>query len=688
MKSIFTDPNDILPQIDVDALTDLDVQAKAMLAGLTGPDPDRFPSLFPMARNRYPGRDMYDSLAPLEAAAFDFFQELQDQGKLNTFFRDLGGVFTAAILARRLGVAFNVTGDQPDQIKDDDFAQYFTGLLRVGLIGVSDPAYRASLVDIGIHAIGRIISVLGGDTPALNDFIFQQRLSRRTQWWLDAFPRKKAEPCEVPISYFVRFDTKDFKWHEFVDKLHDRIVVMCPEPGTRKLAAWQVCKWIHAVDGYPYRDTAWFAATQPVIWNAFQNYIEALDRQTATSSVLEPMDKSNWLTHAIKTIQSLIEIIGQRGVATPAQMALINRFFQESRHGRRRTWTFDMGHLKRVIRTVNQRYSRLAQCPEGTEALREEWGGCVGSPVPLESSSPVDLPYDRFLNAVIERHDDLDYIENGIMTQLCYQLTERFDLVSVEMKNPTAAWNNFGTASATFCDNLRRALRYTIDPDEHALVVDIAIDYLARLHDKVWILSGLTSESDRLLLEQMIQAELRVIDSKGVNSKSAEGQAGIARKKWILKAYPDDSPQWWADLEDRLVADLNGLDDNPWVVQKAVRMTANTILHTEEYEYHFTEWTGFSPPEIFRQAWLTLRTADKNLRCSAKLGSSALILTLAPHLARLNNILNRPGVMDEEQAMLVRFIPTILQYGPSAIGANGFGGNFIRFQTRWQRRER
>ena len=710
MKHRITDPLDIIPVIDADELMRGESAALSQLSILTGPDPNRFPLLFPDPYHSVPGTEICDALSPLEKVTFDFFQEVSNQGSLKKFCKDLGGVFSATNLARRAGVAYNVVRSPDSPIEDDDLSEYVFNILRIGLIGESEPEYRSTISEIGIHSIGRILSILDGRTTALNDFMYERRhVGLRPNWRLK-YQRKDIDPCQLPRSYFDHFEPKNLDYPEQVESLFGRIQNLCPDPTVRKLAAWQVCKWIHTINGYPYREIFWIAATPAEIWRWCQRYLTALDRFTNPLIEIDLETRRSWIDYAFRAVRALFEVLRTKDTSTPAQMKQIERIFQESRYGRRRSWIFDLNCIKDVTRTINLRVTELERQPEGTDAIREEWGGCVGSTVPLESSSPAELPYDRFLNDVIERHDDLDYIENGIMTRLCYELAERFRLVTLELRQGAPGWGDFGTASKIFRKNLSLSLNLTEDPGQRTLVVDIALDHLTRIYDCLWELAALQGTGDLELFEAFTMAQRRnagragPIPEKAPGATDEPGSDGattitranpfgmpaasdaterIARKNWILQCYPDDSPEWWADLEDRLVDDLNGLDANPWVVQKIVRRTANWILHTEEYNYHFTEWTGFSPPEIFRQAMLTLGAARKVLKRASRQGSSTLILQVAPYIARMQDQLLRPGVMNDDQEVLYQWIPIILERGPTCVGLDGRISRLERYAARW-----
>lgn len=556
----------------------------------------------------------------------------------------------------------------------------------------------------------------------------------------------KERDFVVPKFATIGTGEKRFYPKQFAD-LVSRLNKLHPDQPVRAAGARQVCEWFQVAQNRPFERYRWYLPSPPMLYRYGLELVSALDAMLANGEVERRHVITLRVQDSFSLIRGVLNLLTTRGVADSVQLQIIHGLLDGPALGRRRDWLFDMGRLREIAVATNQRYREL--CAGGADAddwlarLDEGWpqdnDGYVYDPDPLgdccgwdddceldsedegepeclidvDAQCPARQPYARYINKVITRHPKLAVWSCDVIDKLTRDLALRFDLLSIDGGYGSKEWPNAGTASNLFRGNLSRAIRTIPDDSQRSLVVDIAIDHLARIYDKIyeidpfpdfwldWRLFSkfLCAEQRRPSLQPdsiwtdrrdngdpplEVYFEPNYMLDRGADPERSEcdpccgadavgagrlawfpsGAIRLGRKAWILTQYPDEDPAWWADIEDELVNDLLALDDNPWVVQRAARHTIRLILMTPYENWGDDVWLGFSPPELLRQSNLALKAMNARIDAVRDRGLSQFILDVAPYLARLYDIIERPGVMNKEQSERADHLFWIVLRGP------------------------
>lgn len=599
---------------------------------------------------------------------------------------------------------------------------------------------------------GRARGVPGKGKPGKKHGANRRRDDEPAPEWL------KEREFVVPKFATISTGEKKFYPDLFAD-LVSRIRALHNGQPVRAAAARQVCEWFQVAQNRPFERYRWYLPSPPMLYRYGLELVAALDLLLANGEVERRHNITFRVHDSFSLIRGVLAMLTTRGVADAGQLREILGVFDGPTLGRRRDWLFDMGLLREMAGATNLRYRQV--CAGGTDdddwlaRLDERWprgaDGWAYDPDPLgdyrgwddddaeldtdddgEPEHLIDVdaqclarqPYARYINKVTGRHPKLAAWSCSVIDQLARDLALRFDLLSLNDGYRSREWRDPGIASNLFRANLSRAFRLTPDDAQRSLVVDIAIDHLARVYDKIYEIDPFQDFwlewrlfSKYMLAEQRspskppdsiwttrgrdggppseVYFEPNDLLDRGADPARSEsdpccgadavgvrrlawfpsGDVRLGRKAWIREHYPDDDPAWWADIEDELVNELLALDDDPWVVQRAARHTVRSILMTPE-DWDDDIWLGFSPPEVLRQSKLALSAMYARMDAVRDRGVSQFILDVAPYLGRMFEILNRPGVMNHDQSELADHLFWIVLNGP--VGLKLAQGNKLK----------
>ncbi len=747
--------------------------AQAWLADVVGPDPARMAGLL-----AWPNRDVAEigagiEMAPLEAAVAGAVNALGGRDGIRQFFKDYGAIATARMLAIEFGIVCDPDVGNIERNRMAYECGRFLTCLRAAIVLASNQARRGLIVDIAIAHLDELIATLAGRDAALNDFLYTRRLalSRKTgEGQVEATQGGHGAGSadtdwqrerEFMVPKWATISTGEKKvYPDVLQDIAGRIRALTDDPESQAAAARQVCEWMQVGQGRPNDRYRWYLPSATNI-RAYGMEMVAAVRQRLDSGQPELHRNIRLrIDESFGHIKSVVDIIATSGVGTQAQIRRVQTMFNRPGRGRARDWLFDVKRLASIARTMNSRY-RMLCLPENPDCDWPPYDGAVGGdprkpdyyydPDPLgdmgwwdddvddDSACDDDADLDgvnerreegsdladdvgmplaarpclRMISEVRSRHRNA-YRSTDVPDHLAADLAWRFDLVSVEDGYSGRDWRDPGAASRLFRTNLSRAIRLTPDDEQRALVVDIAIDHVARVWDELFASDSL-DYYDYLLFQAYMRTEMgypcpapdssltnyregggeptllyhmpneildRVLDPERSDSDPSpscdvtgarrmvwfppEG-VRLERKAWVKEYFPDDDPGWWADLEDRLVENLLGLDDDPWVVQRAARHTISAIQTTPDEFWGDEVWLGFSPPEVLRQSMLSLRALLRRLSSTRDRGVSSLIMDVAPYLARIQELLERPGVMNSTQSTRLDNMFWIWLNGPAGL---------------------